>query len=130
MSDEHKDTVTCRIEGTAEPAATARQEARAEAAGGSHGEAGPATQPNAQSAQGTPEPVYRAVSRWLSTAFPRYRGAVAGGLVGLVVAIMLFTVGVWRTLVVVALVTLGVAAGQYFDGDPKIVRVIQRLLKR
>lgn len=54
--------------------------------------------------------------------------AVVGGVCGLVVAILIFVVGFWQTLFVSALAAVGVAVGQYLDGDPKIVNLIRRLL--
>ena len=70
------------------------------------------------------------VCTWFAETFPNSRHAVLGGIAGLVVAIMLFTIGVLRTLVILVLVIVGVAAGQYLDGDPKLVRLFQSLTKR
>ncbi|MBQ9315377.1 MAG: DUF2273 domain-containing protein [Atopobiaceae bacterium] len=54
--------------------------------------------------------------------------AVVGGVCGLVVAVLIFVVGFWQTLFVSLLAAVGVALGQYLDGDPKIVNLIRRLL--
>ena len=54
--------------------------------------------------------------------------AVVGGVCGLVVAVLIFVVGFWQTLFVSLLAGVGVALGQYLDGDPKIVNLIRRLL--
>ena len=67
--------------------------------------------------------------RWLAETFPNSRHAVIGGLCGLVVALLIFAIGLPRTLLIALLVTCGVACGQYLDGDPKIARAIQNLLK-
>lgn len=74
--------------------------------------------------------VLERVCTWFAETFPNSRHAVLGGIAGLVVAIMLFTIGVLRTLVILVLVIVGVAAGQYLDGDPKLVRLFQSLTKR
>lgn len=92
------------------------------------------TDPAAQPASG-PEPaaqpgVLARASRWLDETFPNSRNAVLGGVTGLVVALLLFTIGVLKTLVIAILVVVGIACGQYLDGDPKIVRFIQNLMKK
>ena len=51
-------------------------------------------------------------------------------MTGLVVALLLFTIGVLKTLVIAILVVVGIACGQYLDGEPKIVRFIQNLMKK
>lgn len=102
--------------------------ARQNGAGTSHAGApsGSTQQPEA-----TPSPsVLSRAAAWLAETFPNSRHAVIGGICGLVVAIMLFTIGVWETVVIVLFILIGVAAGQFLDGDPKIVRVIQSLLKK
>ena len=126
MSGERQDKVACRIEGAGDAArAQARSQQGPEPAGPSAGEA------RGDAAQGHhAKPVTGTAGRWLSEAFPACRGSVLGGAVGLVTAVMLLTIGVWRTLVIVVLVALGIVVGQYVDGDPKMIRAIQRLLKR
>lgn len=89
----------------------------------------PAAGAPAQAAPNAPGVLER-VCTWFAETFPNSRHAVLGGIAGLVVAIMLFTVGVLRTLVILVLVIVGVAAGQYLDGDPKLVRLFQSLTKR
>ena len=54
--------------------------------------------------------------------------AVVGGLCGLVAALLIFVIGFWQTLFVSLLVFVGVALGQYLDGDPKIVNLIRQFL--
>lgn len=88
----------------------------------------------AESASG-PEPavqpgVLARASHWLDETFPNSRNAVLGGVTGLVVALLLFTIGVLKTLVIAILVVVGIACGQYLDGEPKIVRFIQNLMKK
>lgn len=88
----------------------------------------------AQPASG-PEPAaqpgaFARASRWLDETFPNGRNAVLGGVTGLVVALLLFAIGVLKTLVIAILVVVGVACGQYLDGDPKIVRFVQNLMKK
>lgn len=92
------------------------------------------TEPAAQPASGT-EPAaqpgaFARASHWLDETFPNSRNAVLGGVTGLVVALLLFTIGVLKTLVIAILVVVGIACGQYLDGEPKIVRFIQNLMKK
>ena len=91
-------------------------------------------EPAAQPASG-PEPAaqpgaFARASHWLDETFPNSRNAVLGGVTGLVVALLLFTIGVLKTLAIAILVVVGIACGQYLDGDPKIVRFIQNLMKK
>lgn len=101
---------------------------------GDAAESASGTEPAAQPASG-PEPaaqpgVLARASHWLDETFPNSRNAVLGGVTGLVVALLLFTIGVLKTLAIAILVVVGIACGQYLDGDPKIVRFIQNLMKK
>ncbi len=97
-------------------------------------EAGAAPTPSAAEAASqarAPQPgTWMRFSAWFSSAFPHSRNAVIGGVCGLVVALLLFTIGLFKTLVIAALVTIGVACGQYADGDPKLVNLVRELMKR
>ena len=73
---------------------------------------------------------FRKISSWLATTFPGRENSVMLGLMGFVVAVVLFAIGFWRTLVITLFVVAGVAIGQVLDGDPKILRAIQRWLNR
>ena len=141
--------LTCRIEPADAPASASSGKAptngssAANAAGvqasaaqpsGDAAESASDTEPAAQPASG-PEPaaqpgVLARASRWLDETFPNSRNAVLGGVTGLVVALLLFTIGVLKTLIIAILVVVGIACGQYLDGDPKIVRFIQNLMKK
>ena len=67
----------------------------------------------------------RAARAWLHRSFPGHENAVVWGFIGLIVAILIFIVGFWRTLFVALVVAVGVAFGQYLDGDPKIWRALK-----
>lgn len=141
--------LTCRIEPADAPASASSGKAptngssAADAAGAQTSAAQPSgdatesasgTEPAAQPASG-PEPaaqpgVLARASRWLDETFPNSRNAVLGGVTGLVVALLLFSIGVLKTLVIAILVVVGIACGQYLDGEPKIVRFIQNLMKK
>ena len=54
-------------------------------------------------------------------------GAVIGGFVGLLFAILLFTFGLFKMLVVALFVLVGVAIGQIFDGKATILAKIRSL---
>lgn len=78
-----------------------------------------------------PQPgAWTRLSTWFATTFPHSRNAVLGGICGLVVALLLFSVGLLKTLVIALLVTIGVACGQYADGDPKLVNLVRELMRR
>ena len=141
--------LTCRIEPADAPASASSGKAptngssAADAAGaqtsaaqpsGDAAESASGTEPAAQPASGT-EPAaqpgaFARASNWLDETFPNSRNAVLGGVTGLVVALLLFTIGVLKTLAIAILVVVGIACGQYLDGDPKIVRFIQNLMKK
>ena len=141
--------LTCRIEPADAPASASsgkvatNSSSAADAAGAQTSAAQPSgdatesasgTEPATQPASG-PEPaaqsgVLARASRWLDATFPNSRNAVLGGVTGLVVALLLFTIGVLKTLVIAILVVVGIACGQYLDGEPKIVRFIQNLMKK
>lgn len=70
----------------------------------------------------------RSPMEWLRATFPGHEHAFLGGLCGLLVAVLVFVLGFWETLFVSLLVVVGVALGQYVDGDPKIIRALRRLL--
>lgn len=141
--------LTCRIEPADAPVSASSGKAptngsfAADAAGAQAAAAQPSgdaaepasgPKPAAQPANGT-EPAaqpgaFARASHWLDETFPNSRNAVLGGVTGLVVALLLFTIGVLKTLVIAILVVVGIACGQYLDGDPKIVRFIQNLMKK
>jgi uncharacterized membrane protein len=50
-----------------------------------------------------------------------------GGVIALVVALLVFIIGLPRMLLICLLVVVGVALGQVVDGDPKIIRAIANL---
>lgn len=54
-------------------------------------------------------------------------GAIIGGFLGLLFAILLFTFGLFKMLVVALFVLIGVAIGQIFDGKATILVKIRSL---
>lgn len=75
-----------------------------------------------------PTPPAKGLLAWLVGACMNHSYAVLGGLCGLVVALLVFFIGFWKTLFICLLVLVGVMVGQYLDGDPKIVNFIKRLI--
>lgn len=61
--------------------------------------------------------------------FPGHGNAILWGVIGFLAALLVFLLGFWRTLFIAFLVLVGVAFGQYLDGDPKIVRAIMRFIR-
>ena len=70
--------------------------------------------------------VASATTGWLSQNFPGHENAVFGGVCGLVIAIRVFVIGFWQALFLALCVTVGVAIGQYVDGNPTVVRFVRR----
>lgn len=96
----------------------AKGKAGAGAAAGS-GTAGSGTDPAAVG--------FSRVSAWVSKTFPGHENAFWGGVLGLLAAIVLLAFGIFKTLILVVLVVAGIAVGQLVDGDPKLIRALQRL---
>ena len=67
------------------------------------------------------------VSAWVGKTFPGHENAFWGGVFGLVAAVVLLAFGILKTLIVAVLVVAGIAVGQLVDGDPKLIRALQRL---
>ena len=131
--------LTCRIEPADAPASASSGKAptNGSSAADTAGAQTSTAQPSGDAAQPAsgPEPAaqpgaFARASHWLDETFPNSRNAVLGGVTGLVVALLLFTIGVLKTLVIAILVVVGIACGQYLDGEPKIVRFIQNLMKK
>lgn len=57
---------------------------------------------------------------------PKHPHAVYFGLLGLLLALLIFWIGFFPTLLIVLLVVAGVALGQLYDGDPKIINALKR----
>ena len=70
----------------------------------------------------------KAVADWLQSTFPGHEKAFIGGLLGLVFALLFLSLGIGRALVVAFFVLVGVAVGQYLEGDPKILTAIRNWL--
>lgn len=70
-----------------------------------------------------------AAASWLSRMFPGNEHAVVGGLAGLLVAVMMFVAGFWKTLFVVCMIVVGVTVGQCLDGNPKIIEFVRRVIR-
>lgn len=119
--------VQARIEQA--PAAQAAQASRPQ----SQQAAEPADKEASQEQPQTPTPqpgAWARFSAWFAKTFPHSCHAVIGGVCGLVVALLLFSIGLFKTAVIAVLVTVGVACGQYADGDPKLVNLVRELMKR
>ena len=68
-------------------------------------------------------------SEWVHKTFPGHENAFYGAMLALLVAALVFIIGVWRTLLLVVLVIVGIAIGQVFDGNPKIINAIRGLFE-
>ena len=71
--------------------------------------------------------IARGIGDWLVATFPGHVNAVVFGFVGFALALLLFMIGLWQTILIALLVACGVAFGQYLDGDPRIIRFVGRL---
>lgn len=70
----------------------------------------------------------RGFSAWLTLNFPGYEHTALGAFTGLVLALLVFAIGVWRVVFIAAMVTGGAVIGSFFDGESGIRRAIRRLL--
>ena len=70
----------------------------------------------------------KAIADWMKSTFPGHEKSFIGGLVGLVVALLFLSLGIGRALVVIVFIIIGVAVGQYLEGDPKILTAIRNWL--
>lgn len=99
---------------------------KTQAGGGEQGKAGNAA-PTDSGVAGSAAAGFSRVSAWVSKTFPGHENAFWGGVLGLVAAVVLLAFGIFKTLVLVVLVVAGIAVGQLVDGDPKLIRALQRL---
>ena len=90
---------------------------------------GPTAQPAdaKDSSEGAPRVGTDLVRSWVSRNFPGHEHAFWGGVIGLLVALAFFALGLWRTLVIVMLVFLGVALGLALDGDSRLWDTLRHL---
>lgn len=94
---------------------------------GATGEKGSAAGASSDAAASDAAAGFAKVSAWVSRTFPGHENAFWGGVCGLLVALVLLTLGILKTVVLVLLVIAGIAVGQLVDGDPKLIRALQRL---
>lgn len=99
---------------------------KTQAEGKEQGKAGNAASGDSGAA-GSAAAGFSRVSAWVSKTFPGHENAFWGGVLGLVAAVVLLAFGILKTLIVVVLVVAGIAVGQLVDGDPKLIRALQRL---
>ena len=64
---------------------------------------------------------------WVKRTFPGHEHAFYGAVIALLLALLVFAIGIVRVLFICVLVVLGIAVGQVLDGDPKIIRAVQEL---
>lgn len=74
-------------------------------------------------------PFHQKIVLWVHQAFPGHEHAFYGGVIGLVVAILFILLDFWVTLEIVIFSVAGVAIGQLFDGNPRIIRAIRSLFE-
>lgn len=67
------------------------------------------------------------LTAWVRRTFPGHEHAFWGGVLGFLAAILFLVLGLFRALVIIALVVVGVAIGQALDGDSKIMDLFRRL---
>jgi uncharacterized membrane protein len=95
------------------------------AANGSHDEQAK----DSSSARSTYAHFVHMLSAWLKRSFPGHEHAFLGGVIGLVIAVLIFIVGIAKTLAITVFVVAGIAVGQLLDGDPKIINALRALFE-
>jgi len=57
----------------------------------------------------------------------KHKGAFAGGLIGMVVAVLMLLLGFWKTILVILFIGIGVLAGMSMDGNNIIKDYIEKI---
>lgn len=117
-SETHKKKPTVHIDAQADPEPASQGNA-SHATGASAGAAASGKEGSASA---------RTPYAWVSRIVPGHEHALLGGLAGLLIALLIFVVGFWQTVFITLLVFVGIALGQYLDGDPKIINLLRRLI--
>lgn len=69
---------------------------------------------------------YKEMADWISGN----KGKFFGGLVGFVVGILLFTIGFWKTFVILLLIAVGYFIGKSRDEKTDIIEAIADIFRR
>ena len=69
------------------------------------------------------------VGSWIRHNFPGHENAFIGGACGLLAILLIYTIGLGKTLLIALFLVGGIAIGLIFDGDPKIIRAIRHLIE-
>lgn len=64
---------------------------------------------------------------WFKKTFPTKPYTVLGALAGLILALLIFSIGFLKAIFVAICIAIGVAVGQYFDGNPKLITFVKRI---
>lgn len=56
----------------------------------------------------------------------KHKGAVLGGLLGLIIAVLILIIGFWKALLVLLLVGIGIVLGMAIDGNNMIKNSMDR----
>lgn len=67
--------------------------------------------------------------RWVAY-YPSHSHAIVYGLIGVVAAVLMLIIGFWPVLLIALLAFIGVALGQWQDGDPRIILLLVRMFRR
>ena len=59
-----------------------------------------------------------------------YRSEIIGALIGLILAILIFAIGIFKTLVILTFTVLGFLIGNRDDLNDDIVKILNRILNK
>ena len=59
-----------------------------------------------------------------------YRSEITGALLGLILAILIFTIGIFKTLVILVFTVIGFLIGNRDDLNDDIVKILNRVLNK
>lgn len=104
-------------------------------------DAQPSVQAGAQSAfrpiyqpspktSGKPSDVWRKAQQRMDALLARHPHAVMYGAIGLAVAVLILAIGLGSTLLLAVLAGIGIAIGQYRDGDSRVRSAANRIMRR
>lgn len=74
--------------------------------------------------KGLTDAVGKVVSMFDGVA-PGHSNTIIFGIIGVIAALLLFSVGFWRMIVLVLFILVGVAIGESLDGDPRIINMVK-----
>ncbi len=68
----------------------------------------------------------KGIFAWVHRTFPGHEHAFWGAVIGLLIALLVFAIGIFRALFILLLIAVGCAIGMILDGDNRIIDFVRR----